>query len=333
MRPSVSALAGVALVLGLLSGEARAFDCGKARTVVEKAICADPALKADDDRMVDSYEALSGELDEQDREALKLSQRAFIGRRENCSGQEDGAAIGRCVGEMTRAREALLAGRPASGPGPARRMVPLLIWRAPGPKAYRIDVSLIKFERPGTPGEKAFNAAVDGLTKNIPFADVEEEIPSEMEYTYELTGSLSYASSRFVSLALSGYDYAGGAHGNPWTANLNVDLEAGREITAGDVLMPGASDRLTKLCGDQIVRQKTERYGAEQPFDPAEMEGVMPTIAETTGNPARWAFFENRVELTFDPYAVGSYAEGSYSCTFTLADLQGLLKPDAPMGK
>ncbi len=43
------------VALMLVAGPAQAFDCAKASTQVEKAICGDAALKSLDDRMSEAY--------------------------------------------------------------------------------------------------------------------------------------------------------------------------------------------------------------------------------------------------------------------------------------
>jgi hypothetical protein len=35
--------------------------------------------------------------------------------------------------------------------------------------------------------------------------------------------------------------------------------------------------------------------------------------------------------VNFDSYAIGSYAEGTYACTFPTAELKALARPDAPL--
>jgi uncharacterized protein YecT (DUF1311 family) len=95
----LNGLPGAAGVLGLLvsvlccSG-ASAFDCAKASTTVERAICADSGLKAADDRLSNLYFSILGRSkllveftgDDQSRARLLDTQRAFVATRErDCS--------------------------------------------------------------------------------------------------------------------------------------------------------------------------------------------------------------------------------------------------------
>jgi uncharacterized protein len=103
-----------AVIVMSLPIPAAAFDCAKASTAVEKAICQDPAAKRLDDELGATYAALRASLAEPEQKMLAMSQKRWIARREFCSGQEDVTA---CAKERTAERLALLAGEPLSGPG------------------------------------------------------------------------------------------------------------------------------------------------------------------------------------------------------------------------
>lgn len=89
MRPS-DAVRPLAALVGLLlvamasgSGLAASFDCEKAKTEVEKAICADRELSKSDQEMADAYRAALKHA--QDREGLRREQWAWLrARDEGC---------------------------------------------------------------------------------------------------------------------------------------------------------------------------------------------------------------------------------------------------------
>lgn len=78
-------LAGL-LALGAPAAHAAAdgpsFDCKAARTKVEKAICADPALAALDRRIAAAYQKVMGALDADGKTALRADQRVFVEARD-----------------------------------------------------------------------------------------------------------------------------------------------------------------------------------------------------------------------------------------------------------
>lgn len=85
--------------LALLAGPALALDCAKARTPVEKMICADKAVLALDGRMSGLYRRA---LDEgQEPETLRNTQRAWLADRDRCTDRA-------CVEARYRARVARL---------------------------------------------------------------------------------------------------------------------------------------------------------------------------------------------------------------------------------
>ncbi|MDQ2105139.1 lysozyme inhibitor LprI family protein [Azospirillum isscasi] len=116
------------LALGLLAlpsaATAAGFPCSKANTPTEKAICADPALSALDDRLSASYRAaldrLSGASPEEGAAgaAVKTDQRAWLRERDSCGADPS------CLRRAYEGRVAVLSFRtdPAA-PSPAGRYV------------------------------------------------------------------------------------------------------------------------------------------------------------------------------------------------------------------
>ncbi|MCC7097678.1 MAG: DUF1311 domain-containing protein [Thermomonas sp.] len=84
------------------------FDCGKAGTPIEHAICANVALAQLDSRMARVYRLVSttGYPDNDDR--VRAAQRAFIGNRNARCGGQQGAALESCLTRMYQARLAEL---------------------------------------------------------------------------------------------------------------------------------------------------------------------------------------------------------------------------------
>lgn len=86
--------------LFLLAGSASAasFDCGKAATFVEKAICSNPALGALDEALSANYRRmLAADIGKGARHDLRASQRVWIADRNRC-------ATVRCIEAMYRER-------------------------------------------------------------------------------------------------------------------------------------------------------------------------------------------------------------------------------------
>lgn len=78
----LSSLAGALTLFAGPQTSAPSFNCARATTLSEHAICADPALGRLDRRMADRYVAVRRALPAPAREALTRDQRWFIGARE-----------------------------------------------------------------------------------------------------------------------------------------------------------------------------------------------------------------------------------------------------------
>ena len=60
---------------------------------------------------------------------------------------------------------------------------------------------------------------------------------------------------------------------------------------------------------------------ADVPYDEKTRDA---TIAATVRDLKSWSIAADEVTVSFDPYAVGSYAEGSYTCSFAMKDVKAL---------
>lgn len=110
-RAAFAALVLVAAVAPVGSAAAQSFDCAKARTPIEQAICGSPSLSAQDRALADAYVAAQAAAasDSPEAAALRDAQRAWVSERNrNCSTGN----ISACLAAAYRARLAALAGAP-----------------------------------------------------------------------------------------------------------------------------------------------------------------------------------------------------------------------------
>ena len=52
-------------------------------------------------------------------------------------------------------------------------------------------------------------------------------------------------------------------------------------------------------------------------------------VADFISDWRQWTITATTATVTFDAYAIGSYAEGPYECVFEMAKLKALAKPSA----
>lgn len=92
----------MAALSGLLRKDWRkpvaSFDCAKAATAIEKAICADAALARLDREVAQAFEQRLAQIESAgDREAMRQVQRRWLGRRDAACADQSGVALGACL--------------------------------------------------------------------------------------------------------------------------------------------------------------------------------------------------------------------------------------------
>jgi uncharacterized protein len=89
MRTSYRLLMVVVWLLTGDNSQAASFNCDKAASATEKAVCADPALDRLDETMASRYQALLTRLPPVQADALRQEQRKWLQQRNRCGGKGD----------------------------------------------------------------------------------------------------------------------------------------------------------------------------------------------------------------------------------------------------
>jgi uncharacterized protein YecT (DUF1311 family) len=315
----------ISLIAVLSATPAFALDCSKAKTPVEKAICADPAAAAADRSMEEAYGRLAAGLSPDGRKVLLASQRAWLKLRGNTC-QDDNGITAACLAKRTEQRSRYLSGLPETGPGSGSRLLPIFRQESGARLQYEVDVNALKFEAPALPGEKLFNARVDKLLADLPKNGPRDK--AELLYSAWLSLSVTYASPAFLSAHVATYEFSGGAHGNSATSNINIDVAHGRSVAFADLFTSGAQSQFEEACWTQFTTQKAEK-GPDETMSADDSKTYRATIKESVAALENWSFWANKASIGFDPYALGAYAEGTYSCDFDEQMLKRLRKPDS----
>jgi uncharacterized protein YecT (DUF1311 family) len=316
----------------LTAAPAHALDCSKAATPIEKAICASPDLLKQDSDLSKAYGVARTAVAGDQRKSLALAQKRWIETRENICGNLEGNGLSKCVADETRKRLSLLTAAPESGPGYPGKMVPVFLQQSGGGAVYDLDYALLQFVKPATKAEKRLNADVTKILAEAPRKSDDNEAPSGMMLSQMSSFSLSYASPLMISIAQDFYAFEGGAHGNGGIANINLDMKSGNILTSGGLFSPAALNDLTAECKRQIIAAKIERNKDDAEYDIAGDPNFQEkTIADGVDDFTRWSVFAGQAVVTFDSYAVGSYAEGPYECEFPMAKLKSLAKNPNPL--
>ncbi len=302
------------------------MDCKAAKSEVDRAICASPAALAADSAMAAAYNALRERFSPAERESLLVSQRAWIKRR-GYGCDSDKPAYAQCLTTQADQRRAFFEARPEGGPGVDSALRPEIVARPGRPRDWEIDVELLRFVEPKTPGERTFNAEVAKMLRDIPTD--RKEIGRDQTFSHDVWMRLTWLSPRLISARIEGYAFEGGAHGNPSTAGLNIDTRSGRKLVFADAFDKAAQDKLTAACLAQIVPEKVRR-GMDEPKG-EELKTLRQGVEEGLSSLDTWNFTAKGATIVFGHYTLGSYAEGAYECEAPLARLKELAKKDFPL--
>jgi len=323
-------LTAAALALLAAASPAFAFDCGKAQTKVEKAICADPKLKAADDALNVAYDKLRATGDASTKEALRVSQLRWIRQREGCA-YPDAPDMPACVAESTARRRAVLTALPESGPGDGGDLAPWFVQKEGKKGGWDIGFDLVRFAQPQTAGEEMFNREVaalltPALLENSALGTATEKVPADRIFAYSVSLTPTFASKHFISALAEAYWDRGGAHPNTWARAINVALDDGRRLGFGDLFPREAIGIFAKQCSDQLIATRRARLSdAGINLE----EGADEVILTHVKDLEAWSFRAGGATILFDPYLIGSYAEGPYRCDLDMAGLKQHALPGA----
>src|SRR5271155_3971461 len=96
-RPVTRALLALAILVGLPPSQAWAFDCKKAATPSEKAICADPVALAADAAMSAAFQALLQNTPAAQRSQIAGAQARWLPTRDGDCADSKGPQLGACL--------------------------------------------------------------------------------------------------------------------------------------------------------------------------------------------------------------------------------------------
>ena len=307
---------------------AAGFDCEKAATWVEEAICADTGLNALDARMSSGYHGA--------RKATKTAnpglharigreQAVWLKRRDQCTNTT-------CLHQLYDQRIVELAAYGAGGPGSrAPRGGTIEYARGTisdsGPHYALIAVY------PVLPGEgpaiesanreiRAFpQQYVDQFTKEQrDFARESGTGPEGPEWSLDIDYREPYATDRYVAILFGGYDYRGGAHGMPIIEPLVIETATGTSIPPEGLFRPG-SDWLGTLARHSYA-ELARRDLMSQDAD------WLKSGTEAKADNYRLLYpGPDGLTVTFPPYAVAPYAAGPQEVLIPYSELSGILSP------
>jgi len=320
MRKGI-AVAAAAL---MLAAPAQAFDCKKAASDIDKAICAmDYAVEANA-AMEAAYAKLRGALGAKGKSVLLDGQRAWITyRNERCG------PVTACLAEESDNRTQALEAAPAG-------MAPWFLFQPGVDNGYEVKVEGYRFTETIGPAEDAYNRWLDKLVANSPYGAPPDTDEDHRAYSWEANIPAPWLTRRLISAVSWNYFYTGGAHPNSDSDGFFLDRKSVRMPSAGALFTKEGLDALQHDCAVQIVRADWEDLGDDKIEEGIkQLEEAYPgVIAKSVRSMERWHVDGDGAHIRFDSYEVAPYAAGPQECVFEAADIAsrssdaGLFAPD-----
>lgn len=133
----------------------------------------------------------------------------------------------------------------------------------------------------------------------------------------QTNGKVLYQSSKYVSVEMASYSYAGGAHPNSYVNLLTFDANTGKKLTLTDMVSDTA--KLKQLVEAKF--RQTRELKADENLNEA---GYF--WDEPFAFPANVAATEQGLYFVYNPYEAAAYAAGPTDFTITNEALKGILK-------
>ena len=315
----------VAAALFLLpAAAAPSFDCAKAATTVEKAICGSTALSAADRKLADSYNALLGRVSEPVRAALRNAQRQWLSYvRTLCAKPMHDDTVEACLtssyderqkqlataitraGGLTFVRDSLFEARRETGEDEKEP------WYQP---YSTFESAWPVIDAPKGKSEEQFNKAMAGAA--LVSARAFKRGGTDFWFTYDDIA----VTDRLISVDTTTSFYGhGAAHPNYGTAMVHWLRTEARLLNAEDVFVAGSKWKtvLRDYCFEKVKREGFVEKAED--------------IQDTTSNPQSWRFSKQGLTVLFNPYEVASYAEGMQQVFVPWSVLKPYLKKNAPV--
>jgi uncharacterized protein len=305
------------LLVPVVAAAQPSFDCGKASTSVERAICGDAKLAAVDRELASTYDGLLAKLSGPAKDHLVKDQARWLENR----GASCTANLAGCLVFRYRQRLATLK---AEGEGAYPFVSEQQVRQSGKVKTvrYEIDARYPQFDGGADYAalNKAFaDTARAGAKDAVPAQDIDGG--REQSWTYEQSFALFRPGPQAVSVRTTSYIFTGGAHGGTTIAATLVDLRSGRAVKPSEVLQGDWRRTVSEIARADLKRQFAERPGFEDALQSGKFDKLM-------NDDGRFLFRDGALELIVNQYEVGPYAAGQYFVTIPYGHLTPVIRPD-----
>jgi len=309
---------------------AASFDCAKAGTAVERAVCGDPDLGALDEDMAAAYAKARAALSPAAAEIVRQGQRQWLDfvalactdDAKPLRGDYDADGVNCLKNFYSMRRDSL---QRANVVGDLRFYYRDRFAVYADPEALAEDWSKVASKAMSVPqidggGAEAqgFNAFIAGIaTGGGEFDAATADTNSDSDIRLEVKA----VNGARISVRETDWWYGhGAAHGNYAVTYSQYLRGAGRGLVAEDIFAGGGW--ATALM-PAIVDKLAEAGGRESYWED------LGDIAGLIADPARWDFGPDGISFQFEPYEVAAYAAGAPTAVIGWAALAPYLTPGA----
>jgi uncharacterized protein len=343
MRKTLLALSLPLLLCAL--AQAASFDCTKAATAQEKAICATPDLSAADDQMAAAYHAWLAAAPPDWAAGIRDDQRLWLrARTTNCPAGNAANPIEQCLRQVYKDRIDELQSRVKTLAGVTfvARAITLTAPDEPGslpPGVIEVTPGFGTLQASWpqasstTPQWAAWNSAI--VPAIIQAANANESSSAhdwnglvQPGVDRSLTVTVERVNTQWVSVSVLDYYDGHGAHPMENSSAFYWLLDKQRALKTEDVFLPNSGwdawmeKRLDSYLHQALDSQSDGNYQSWFPQGNAAQE-----IRSIVSNPEGWVLNAKGLTLAFQPYEVACYACTPEPLTIPWSDLKPYLQP------
>lgn len=159
-----------------------------------------------------------------------------------------------------------------------------------------------------------------------------------LAYVSDSSASVTLNDEELISLRFDGYDYTGGAHGNPSLQGLTIQTTTGKALSLKDLFK---GDRLQAL----ITKERQILLGVEQgeylyeetsaEFQSFVSQAALPEAAQLAqfGDESNFYLTESGIVLYHTAYEIAPYAAGQFETMIPYSEIKELIREDGPLSK
>lgn len=309
------------------------FDCAKAISAGEHAICWDATLSSTDRRLNAAFRRLKTTETPASFLTVQTAQRAwlnYVTRRCRAGGPLLGdtgeqQTVTLCLTDQYTDRADQLESSGVLKAGALALESRMSLFTRSRPDTLESDIY------PWMTGGReadAFNAYVAKTLKLgqrrmddkdlFPFGDDVADMKLSAQRTYHV----QRFDDRIVSVQIQTFDYTGGAHEVIGESSLNWDVKHARAFTLKDVFDDATPWR--KFATDFCLRDLHDQFAAEQAPDPDRS-----AVESVVGDDANWLWGTDGATVHFSVYTVASFSGGEFDVDIPYTELDTYLRPDA----